>query len=67
MVDLAVCSEGLEVHVAKAKVLSGLLGVNGGLGGILSKFSLSNLELEDIMLVAFLIFYIEKAATLSSC
>lgn len=39
--------------------LGSILGGNGnklggGLGGILSKFSISNLELEDIMLVAFL-------------
>jgi len=34
--------------------LGGILGGNGGLGSILSKFSIANLELEDIMLVAFL-------------
>lgn len=35
--------------------LGGLGGkIGGGLGGILSKFSISNFELEDIMLVAFL-------------
>ena len=35
-------------------VLGGILGKHGGLGSILSKFSLSNLELEDIMLVGVL-------------
>ncbi len=34
--------------------LGSILGGSGGLGGILSKFSISNFELEDIMLVAFL-------------
>ena len=35
-------------------ILGGLGGAQGGLGGLLSRFNLANLELEDIMLVAFL-------------
>ncbi len=35
-------------------VIGGLGGRTGGIGSLLSRFSLSNLELEDIMLVAFL-------------
>ncbi|NCB74710.1 MAG: hypothetical protein EOM51_08210 [Clostridia bacterium] len=35
-------------------ILGGLGSGTGGIGGLLSRFSLANLELEDIMLVAFL-------------